>query len=86
MKYNKDSVKGNYFKFINLSYFINVIVICSISTFFSIAMNSLGIGKENTLMVFIVGVLTVTTVTRGYIYSAVAAVLSVVLFNYFFTE
>jgi len=86
MKNNKDSVKGNYFKFINLSYFVNVIVICSISSFFSIAMNSLGIGKENTLMVFIVGVLTVTTVTRGYIYSAVAAVLSVILFNYFFTE
>ncbi len=86
MKFNKDLAKVKHYKSKHLSYFINVIVICSISTILSIVMNNFGIGKENTLMVFIVGVLTVTIVTRGYIYSAVAAVLSVVLFNYFFTE
>jgi len=86
MKLNINLGKSRYKEFINLKYFTNVIVICAISTFLSIIMNNLGIGKENTLMVFIVGVLTVTTVTRGYIYSAVAAVLSVLLFNYFFTE
>lgn len=74
------------YKFLNLKYFAKVIIICTISTIFSIIMNNFGIGKENSLMVFIVGVLTVTTLTRGYIYSAVAAVLSVLLFNYFFTE
>lgn len=86
MKCNQELEKNKYDKFKNLKYFLNVIFICSVSTFLSIVMNDFGIGKENTLMVFIVGVLTVTTVTRGYIYSAVAAVLSVILFNYFFTE
>jgi len=48
----------------NKVYVIRVIVVCFISTLFSIAMNELGIGKENTLMVFIVGILTVSVVTR----------------------
>ncbi len=70
----------------NKVYVIRVIVVCFISTLFSIAMNELGIGKENTLMVFIVGILTVSIVTRGYVYSAVAAVISVMMFNYLFTQ
>lgn len=65
---------------------IRVIAVCFFSTLLSIAMNELGIGKENTLMVFIVGILMVSIVTRGYIYSAVAAVISVMLFNYLFTQ
>lgn len=70
----------------NKKYIISVILICFISTLLSIIMNELGIGKENTLMVFIVGVLIVSIVTRGYIYSAVAAIISVFMFNYLFTE
>lgn len=79
MKYNiKENLK-------HLKYFSILVLICIVSTALSILMNNMGIGKENTLMVFLVGVLTVTSVTRGYIYGAVAAVLSVLLFNYFFT-
>lgn len=78
--------KLNKIKYINLNYSLSVIAICLISTIFSIVMNELGIGKENTLMVFIVGVLTVTIVTRGYIYSAAAAIISAIMFNYLFTE
>lgn len=70
----------------HLNYSLRLILICSISTILSIAMNNAGIGKENTLMVFLVGVLTVTSFTRGYIYGAVAGVLSVLLFNYFLTQ
>nr|WP_312578967.1 ATP-binding protein [Sedimentibacter sp.] len=70
----------------HLKYFFRLILICSISTILSIAMSNAGIGKENTLMVFLVGVLTVTSVTRGYIYGAVAGILSVLLFNYFLTQ
>lgn len=67
-------------------YIFRVILICFVSVLFSIGINELGIGKENTLMVLIVGVLTVSIVTKGYIYSAVAAVMSVMLFNYLFTQ
>lgn len=80
MKNNFDNNKFNF------KYFTNVILICTMSVILSIIMNYMGIGKENSLMVFIVGVLTVTILTSGYIYSATAAVLSVLLFNYFFTE
>ncbi|MDF2949841.1 MAG: integral rane sensor signal transduction histidine kinase, partial [Sedimentibacter sp.] len=80
------NIKLNKFKYLNLKYSLSVIAICLISTIFSIVMNKLGIGKENTLMVFIVGVLTVTIVTRGYIYSAAAAIISAIMFNYLFTE
>ncbi len=65
---------------------IKVIIICIAATIISIVLKELGIGKENTIMVFLVGVLIVTTLTNGYIYGAVSAVLSVMLFNYFLTE
>ena len=86
MKYSKKINENRFNNLFNLKYFAKVIVICGISTILSIIMNNIGIGKENTLMVFIVGVLTVTTMTMGYRYSAIASVLSVLLFNYFFTE
>ncbi|WP_313344279.1 ATP-binding protein [Sedimentibacter sp.] len=69
-----------------VKYFFSVIFVCFISTLLSIAMNKAGISKENTLMVFIVGVLTVTIITRGYIYSASAAIINVLMFNFLFTE
>lgn len=69
-----------------LSDVIRLILVCTLSTVISVALSKIGIGKENALMVFIVGVLVVTAVTSGYIYGAIASVLSVMLFNYFFTE
>ena len=65
---------------------VKVVIICTAATIMSIVLKELGIGKENTIMVFLVGVLIVTTLTNGYIYGAVSAVLSVMLFNYFLTE
>lgn len=46
----------------------------------------LGVGKESILMVFLLGVLFVTVLTNGYAYGLTASVVSVVLFNFFFTE
>ncbi len=65
---------------------IRLILICILSTTISIALNNIGVGKENVLMVFLMGVLVITAVTKGYIYGAIASILSVMLFNYFFTE
>ncbi|MDD2495068.1 MAG: DUF4118 domain-containing protein [Tissierellia bacterium] len=72
--------------YIFLKYILSVILICFISTLLSIVMNKIGISKENTLMVFIVGVLAVSIVTRGYIYSAIASIINVLMFNLLFTE
>ncbi|ABW18409.1 integral membrane sensor signal transduction histidine kinase [Alkaliphilus oremlandii OhILAs] len=48
-------------------------------------MGKFGIGKESIIMVFIVGVLVVTVSTNGYIYGILASVISVFIFNYYFT-
>ena len=86
MKDMDDSINPNKALIMHLKYFLRLMLICGISAVLSIAMSNMGINKENTLMVFLVGVLTVASVTRGYFYGAVASVLSVMLFNYFFTE
>ncbi len=70
----------------HVKYCVIVVLAGSISTILSVSLNNIGIGKENALMVFLVGVLTVSSVTTGYIYGAIASVLSVLLFNYFFAE
>ena len=56
------------------------------TTLTSIALNRVGVGKENILMIFIVGVLIITAVTKGYRFGMLASCASVVIFNYFFTE
>lgn len=55
------------------------------ATFLSIALQMWGIGKENILMLYIVSVLLITVWTTGYFYGMASAVVSVFVFNYFFT-
>lgn len=47
---------------------------------------SLNFGIANIIMVYILGVLLNAIVTSGRFYSAISSILSVVIFNYFFTE
>lgn len=42
-------------------------------------MRKLGIEKDSIMMVFLVGVLLVTVITKGYFYGAVASILSVLI-------
>jgi len=66
-------------------YFLCVIAITAASTITSFLIYRFGIDKENVLMVFLVGVLATTVLTSGYWYSILAALFSVLLFNFFFT-
>lgn len=84
MNLNKDIKRNSNYFF--LKYILSVVLICLISTLLSIVMNKIGISKENTLMVFIVGVLAVSIATSGYIYSAIASIINVLMFNFLFTE
>ena len=70
----------------NRRYYIRLIPILLITTVSSLALKQLGIDKENILMIFIVGVLLVTALTSGYRYGIIASFISVMIFNYFFTE
>lgn len=62
-----------------------VLLICSSATCLSQFLYHTGIDIENLLMIFLIGVLLSTVVTHGYLYGFLTAVLSVFLFNYFFT-
>lgn len=63
-----------------------VFIICTIATSSSLLLNYWGVHKENLLMIFLIGVLISTVATRGYIYGFLSAIISVYLFNFFFTE
>lgn len=60
-------------------------VLVGLCTVLSIGMSKLGIAKESIMMILLVGVLLTTTVTTGYVYGVVASVMSVLVFNYYFT-
>lgn len=45
---------------------IRIVLICALSAAMSIAISKIGIGKENALMVFLMGALVVTAVTKGW--------------------
>ncbi len=64
---------------------IKLALLITISTMLSLSLGTLGIGKESIIMVFLVGVLVVTVSTKGYIYGILASVMSVFIFNYYFT-
>ncbi|MBP1755775.1 MAG: hypothetical protein H6Q59_2173, partial [Firmicutes bacterium] len=60
----------------HILYVIWLIVVCTATTSLSILLNSMGIGKENTLMIFLMGVLAITVLTRGYFYGFIASIAS----------
>lgn len=63
-----------------------MLAVMLVTSLFSILLNKMGIGKENILMLFIVGVLLVAYCTNGYQYGIIASLLSVMAFNFLFTE
>lgn len=66
-------------------YIIRMTVILFLADVVCLVLNYLGVEKENILMVFMVGVLMISTCTRGYEYGLIGAAISVLTFNYLFT-
>ncbi len=56
------------------------------ATLLSFGLQRLGIGDQNIIMAFILSVLVISRITEGYVYGIFASVVSVVAFNFFFTE
>ena len=65
---------------------IKMIFILAIATMISIELERWDIGDQNTGMIYILSVLLISRVTEGYLYGILASVLSVLTFNFFFTE
>jgi len=55
-------------------------------TLLSLVLRRFGIGDHNIIMVYILSVLVISRVTAGYAYGIAASVVSVLAFNFFFTE
>lgn len=65
---------------------IKTILIISFCAIFSFALDRLGVRAENVMMIFMTGVLVVIVETKKLSYGVASSVLSVALFNFFFTE
>lgn len=51
----------------------------------SIGLHTADIGEQNIIMLFILSVLVISRITTGHIYGMIASILSVMMFNFFFT-
>ncbi len=65
---------------------LRLVTVLLVTLGLSFLVSQWGINKENVLMIFMVGVLVVTVVTTKYRYGIIASLLSVLMFNFFFTE
>lgn len=68
-----------------INYVLRTILIVLSASLVCLILNRIGVAKENGLMVFMVGVLLISVFTRGYEYGIIGAIVSVLMFNYFFT-
>ena len=66
-------------------YTLRMTVILALADIICLILNYFGVEKENILMVFMVGVLIISTCTQGYEYGLIGAAISVLTFNYLFT-
>ncbi|MGN0484476.1 MAG: DUF4118 domain-containing protein [Lachnospiraceae bacterium] len=63
-----------------------LIGVWTVMTVAALLLGRLDVGKENLLMLFLVGVLLCTALTNSWWYGILSALFSAFLFNYFFTE
>lgn len=56
------------------------------ATLLSLLLQRLGIGNQNIIMVYLLSILVISRLTERYIYGIAASVISVLTFNFFFTE
>jgi len=57
-----------------------------VATGISFGLKALGIGDQNIIMIYILSVLVVSRITTGFIYGVIDSILSVLAFNFLFTD
>lgn len=70
---------------LKIRYALRLFLILFLSSLFSLCLSTQGIDKENMLMVYMIGIMLTSACTEGYLYGALSSILSVMIFNYFFT-
>lgn len=71
--------------YISLSDTLKSIGILIAATLLSMGLQLVDIGDQNIIMVYILSVLVISRITMGYLYGMTASIISVLLFNFFFT-
>lgn len=66
--------------------FAKTLGLLTAATVLSFGLRSLGIGDQNVIMAYILSVLIISRVTAGHVYGVIASLVSVLTFNFFFTE
>ncbi len=74
--------KGLFFSWRDL---LKMLGILAAATLLSIGLRALDIAEQNVVMVYILSVLIISRITVGYLFGIIASILSVLLFNFFFT-
>ena len=65
---------------------IRTILILALCTGMGFLFSAVGLAITNVVLIYILGVMAVALFTKGYIYSLLSSLLSVLIFNFFFTE
>lgn len=66
--------------------FLKMLLIIVVTTLMCILFRELGFNESNIIMIYILAVLIVATQTSGHLYGITASLVSVLTFNFFFTE
>ncbi len=76
-------LKGERFSAWNMAKMTLILAVCTGAGFL---MTDVGLAITNVVLIYILGVLAVAMLTNGYVYSLLSSFLSVLVFNFFFTE
>lgn len=83
-KHGRMQIRKNLF--LSWSDSLKTIGLLTAATLLSMLIRTFDTGDQNIIMVYILSVLVVSRITMGYLYGITASVLSVLAFNFFFTE
>ena len=82
-KHNKIRITDSiYFSWVDTA---KTILILIAATLLNMGLQSLDIGEQNLIMVYILSVLIISRTTTGHLYGSISSILSVLAFNFFFT-
>lgn len=72
--------------FFSMSDILKTMVVLTVVSVVSAGLKAVGMGDQNVIMMYILSVLIISRITSGYAYGVLASILSVLVFNFLFTE
>jgi Osmosensitive K+ channel histidine kinase len=82
---NKMKCNSKFWRLVFIQLVISALIISSV-TFLSLVFQQLGFSEINIAVIYVLSVLVIARITKGYVYSLISSVVNILCFNYFFTE